>query len=440
MKHLVAACSLLVASVALAVPEVSNVSLSTNETGKVVVSYSLSETAIVTCEILTNGVVIGRTFTGDANVRVAAGDHRQFLWLQDADGVGSTERLTARVTAWSLDNPPDYLAVSLSVKNQRRYYATAEMVPYGIGSERYKLDWLLMRKIPAKDIVWRMGQPDGGETCSPGSSHPAATLRDEYEIGHLVKLTQDFYIGVYELTQHQYCQMSGKGVSQNNYGLASHSSVTNDFSTYPAEKAISYEDLRGKIDASFAGWPTANHVVKPGSVLANVRAFTGVTTLDLPTEAQWEYACRAGTATSLNSGENVKGAGVDKNFQKVGWQKNDPAVVAIVADGTTMPVGLKPPNAWGLYDMHGNVFEKCLDWHSTGDAYKATFAEGWEDGAVTVDPKGPETGTQIACRGGNFWYPGIYGRSAARIVSRAQDAGSRHDGARLVCTFPFEAE
>ena len=172
-------------------------------------------------------------------------------------------------------------------------------------------------------------------------------------------------------------------------------------------------------------------------MVQRIRTFTGLSTLDLPTEAQWEYACRAGTATALNSGKDTTQAtSFCNNFAEVGWQKY--SCTNEVADGITCPVGLLAPNAWGLYDMHGNVFEKCLDRYSDGEDYHATFETGWEDGAVTIDPKGPTTGDIGVVRGGNFWYFPAYGRSAARIVTRARSVGSRHDGFRFVCNLPVE--
>ena len=80
----------------------------------------------------------------------------------------------------------------------------------------------------------------------------------------------------------------------------------------------------------------------------------------LPTEAQWEYACRAGTTTALNSGKNLSDKFECPEMDEVGWDQynskiNDKYV--------THPVGQKLPNAWGLYDMHGNVEEWCLDWY-----------------------------------------------------------------------------
>ena len=109
---------------------------------------------------------------------------------------------------------------------------------------------------------------------------------------------------------------------------------------------------------------------------------------DLPTEAQWEYACRAGTITSLNSGENITvTSGTCPNLTEVGWYTANSAVNGVKQTHT---VGEKLPNAWGLYDMHGNVWEWCLDW--LGD-YPSTAVE---------DPAGAGSGSRCVWRGGGY--------------------------------------
>ena len=128
------------------------------------------------------------------------------------------------------------------------------------------------------------------------------------------------------------------------------------------------------------------------------------------------------------------------NYREVGWEKY--SCTNEVAGGMTQEVGLLKPNNWGLYDMHGNVFEKCLDRYSGGADYTATFETGWEDGAVTVDPVGPETSDKdlMVSRGGGWWYDAIYGRSASRMRQPTRVAYGRHDGVRFVCNLPVEVE
>jgi formylglycine-generating enzyme required for sulfatase activity len=122
----------------------------------------------------------------------------------------------------------------------------------------------------------------------------------------------------------------------------------------------------------------------------------------LPTAAEWEYACRAGTETAYNSGEdNVNCYEEDIRLDPLAWYEwnSDTGY-----GRNTHPVGLKTPNAWGLYDMHGNVFEWCWDW----------YAEDYYGGSPSVDPVGPETGTERVLRGGHFLKIAKYCRVACR--------------------------
>ena len=116
----------------------------------------------------------------------------------------------------------------------------------------------------------------------------------------------------------------------------------------------------------------------------------------LPTEAQWEYACRAGTTTALHSGRNLTSKkGVCPNFGVVGWYDQN-------SENRIQPVGEKKANAWGLHDMHGNVHEWCADWPG-------------EELAGGIDPQGAATGVHRAARGGSW--------SCAAARCRASDRG-----------------
>lgn len=114
-------------------------------------------------------------------------------------------------------------------------------------------------------------------------------------------------------------------------------------------------------------------------------------TYGLPTEAQWEYTCRAGTTTRWH------GTDSEVELQNQAWFADN-------SDGRTHPIGGKLSNAWGLYDMHGNVWEWCADWR-----HPAYYAN-----SPLNDPQGPAVGSNRVARGGAWFYPALYCRSAFR--------------------------
>jgi len=299
-----------------------------------------------------------------------------------------------------------------------------------------------MRKIPAAGVTWRMGQPyPNGENCSSGSGagNTKADILDN-ETGHMVRLTNDYYAAVYMMTQLQYSRLTGSWTSASYEAVPLPDRYVTPVFGNNNMAPLSYNALRGTPDSSFKGWPEAGHAVKADSVLKTIRDFTGVSGLDLPTEAEWEYACRAGTETSLNSGKNVSdplSERADANMAEVGYmQYNAPKLKA------PEPVGLRKPNAWGLYDCHGNVGEMCLDWYATGTVYRATFVSGWETGTATVAPVGSANTdgaiTTRITRGGDWFYGSSWARSASRRLAATPTMGTYHNGFRLFCRADFE--
>ncbi len=358
---------------ATAMPVVKAGSVTMMQRGGVVTfGYELeTEPGVVTVDIQTNGVSIGgqylTDFSGDVNKLVGVGRHT-FTWkpYKAWPGDNTVAGVTAVVTAWATNAPPDYMAVSLETAQTVRYYANAESVPFGVTNDMYKTDWLLMRKIPAANEAWRMG--------SPTNETGRYALREK---ARLVTLTNDFYIGVYPCTQRQYELIYGTRPSYFN----------NDayYATRPVQ-SIKYNTLRGT--APTYDWPTTGFSVDSGSFFSLLRTHSGIQSFDLPGDAEWEFACRAGTGTAIY--------GSSLGAIACRGRTNDPGRDVDTTKGTA-PVGSYEPNAFGLYDMIGNVWEYCRDW----------FAETTQDfdpltGATASS--GNSTGNNCRIGRGGAWY------------------------------------
>jgi len=203
-----------------------------------------------------------------------------------------------------------------------------------------------LRLIPAGEFT--MG--------SPGTE----SYFSKYETQHRVSIAKPFYLGETEVTQEQYQKVMGKNPSE-------FKGPQN-----PVEK-VSWADaveFCGKLSAMPAE-KTAGHVYR------------------LPTEAEWEYACRSGTTTAYGFGDDASRLG------DYGWFRSN-------SSRSTHPVGEKKPNAWGLYDMHGNVWEWCQDWY------------GYYPSGAATDPTGATSGSIRVYRGGSWFYFARDCRSANR--------------------------
>ena len=189
---------------------------------------------------------------------------------------------------------------------------------------------------------------------------PAGTFTMGDEYAHKVTLTQSFHLGQHEVTQEQYEKVMG--ATPSNFKGPQN----------PVEKV---------------SWDDAVEFCRKLSELPEEKS--GGYVYRLPTEAEWEYACRAGTTTKDSFGDS------DSELGEYAWFDDN-------SGDTTHPVGGKKPNPWGLYDMHGNVLEWCQDWYGGYGSDSAT------------DPTGPESGSNRVRRGGGWINNSGYCRSANR--------------------------
>lgn len=186
-------------------PQVENVTLAQDAATRLVtVTYDLvGADAIVTLDVTTNGVSVGArnltVLSGDVNRKVSVGAGRRIVWNPDVAVAPFAGLATAVVSIWREDAPPDYMAINLCQEGVIRYYADVEALPYGgISNNCYRKDILLMRRIPAKNVTFYMGQRSGE---NGGGSYTARETR------HPVTLTNDYWMGVFEFTNGQWRRM-----------------------------------------------------------------------------------------------------------------------------------------------------------------------------------------------------------------------------------------
>ena len=427
MKTKLLAMPLAASLAALAMPRVDQEGVAVSyddQMRKMSISYRLDdEPAVITIDIQTNNTETGAwesiggaslaSMVGDVNKVVTnSTDRRTAYWIPGKDW---PERLVtgtgvrAVVKAWATNAPPDWMVVDLLTTNCVRYYATEESIPLGVSNRLYKTEKLVMRKVPAAGIEWRMGIEDW---------QPASL--------HFVTFTEDYYLGIYEMTQEQYrnayksskVSMPGNSTIPD-FSVPSVFKNLADSAIRPVER-VSYADLRGDPNSTVYDWPhhLPLHDVDPDSFLGKFRDFTGVE-FDLPTEAQWEYACRAG-----EQGRAVYWEGV--SWGNAGWWLTNSASEAY-PKGETHPVGTIMRNKWGFCDVHGNVDEWCLDY----------WVQYMPDDDV-VDPVGPPAATIVGSttdrrvvRGGNFTEvndvnSALYRGSAGGRMGNRESPGGRY--------------
>jgi formylglycine-generating enzyme required for sulfatase activity len=190
--------------------------------------------------------------------------------------------------------------------------------------------------------------------------------RDSDERRHKVSLTRPFYIQTTEVTQGHWQAVMGENPSH-------------------------FRDCGNTCPVEMVSWHDNQRFI------ARLNAMAGVQAYRLPTEAEWEYAARSGSKTALSNGIlTVTGCAYDAKLDRIGWYCGN-------SGNKSHPVAQKQPNSWGLYDMHGNVWEWYHDWYGDYPSEPVT------------DPQGPASGLIRVNRGGSWWWFARFCRSANRI-------------------------
>ena len=418
--------SALVAGVALAdLPEVTDMKV--EQRGRTLkVDYKLtSAPAVVTMDVQTNSPS-GWASIGGENIQnfTPASAVFRIVDTKDADDSGvykirwrpdlswpghklDPNDIRVVLTAWATNATPDYMVVDLTLTaatNSQAYYPSVDYLPGGLfGNDDYRTSKLVMRRIHAKDVEWTMGSiNEAGRT-------------DAREKPHLVKLASDYYIGVFPVTQSQWQLVTGYNPS-----------TFTDEATKAMRpvNGLCWFEVRccgnGNVDMPENYWPNKP---RSNSFLGRLRTKTGLD-FDMPGEAQWEFACRAG------NGEGKWGNGAA--YTDATTDPNLPGRYAGNA-GTetgTKTVGSYGQNDWGIYDMHGNVKEWCLDWW-----YEDISGLG---GAINIDPANPSQTLKGTTSGSRMCRGGCYGSAASACRSADRAYGSQgyrnaEIGVRVVC-------
>ena len=284
------------------------------------------------------------------------------IWDMSADAEVVATNVVFSVSIVSIEKPTWHMVVNLSGGPNATSYPVSYLpaAPEGGWTDEYKTTKLVLRLI------------------EPGS----LSMNGSYD----VTLTEAYYCGIFEITQKQYELVTGSKPSWFKGDML------------PVEK-VSWDLIRGV--SSTHNWPKIK-TVDSNSFVGRMRARTKIK-FDLPTEAQWEYACRAGTITQYSFGDNADGDYM--------WFKDN-------SSNETKEVGTRLSNAWGLYDMHGNVMEWCLDWYGS-------LVGG-------INPEGPLAGNYRVSRGGAFGISAGECTSSWRHRHFTNNAGSNDYGFRII--------
>ena len=397
-----------------AAPSVTSVLFSQEETGPrtVTVNYTLAgEEAIITMDVLTNNVSIGDAnihfLEGDVNRLVQPGSH-QIKWFAQKSWPGhqiDSNTVKVRINAWSKSAPPDYMVVDLEVPNIVRYYTSTNALPDGGLTNRiYASRRLVMKYVEAAGVTYTMGIPN--QTQQRWKEHSAT-------------LSKNFYIGIYTITQGQWKRIIGWYPSKN-----ANTAVFSDREISPVQYTAFNEirevqpidNVNNTLTVAGDGIYAYPAAPAPVSWLGQLSSHAGIA-FDLPSECEWEYACRAGNyGDKWGDGSAYLGGSVDANLSRIGRYSGN-------SGNKLWLVGSCAPNSWGIYDMHGNLWEWCLDFFNENisglngavDTRTNGVARTERGGGFHKEPFGCHSGYRTSDQGNTR-----YEKVGFRVVSRVE--------------------
>ena len=370
--------------------------------------------------VTTNGAATGilaRSFLNDATLAMASNGLYRVTWDTKADmAFVFSKDVSVRADlvfdpGCKGDRSPyaaEFVIIDLTEGASATSYPVAyegiydrEVANTNYNTDVYKTDKLVLRKI------WKGQFTMGSPTTETGRESQPGWMNKETQ--HEVTLTKDYYIGVFPVTQTQWLKVMG-GTNPSSF------KNNTDAATCPVEQ-VSYQIIRGATKGIAV--PITGEVDE-GSFLKLLRDKTGLADLDLPTEAQWEYATRAGTTDSTYFGNNVT---TDATLLKAHiWYKDN-------SSSMTHGVGQFPSNPWGLYDTLGNVWELCRD--------RVTAAPNHDLGsAAATDPLSEVSNGKVTGRGGTWGVDATSSRCACRRGAAGWSGTYSTYGFRLSRTLP----
>jgi formylglycine-generating enzyme required for sulfatase activity len=286
----------------------------------------------------------------------------------------------------------------------------------------YKTTKLVMRKIPAKGVTTRIGKLE----CQTDNALDSSAIRQ-------VSFTNDYYMSVFEFTDGQYHSLVTNTAGSTLTALGDYMKFLVEPDRYLRPVNVPIHTSRYKIGS----WPGEASCLKgefannTTTIIGIMRLQTGLLGFDLPTEAVWEYACRAGTTNDCNNGLNYTDNSSFKPVARYTANSNSGSenlYELTSAEGGSAIVGSYHPNAWGLYDMHGNLAELCLDYYQK-DVSAQTGVDPWGPEL----PEGTTSENTRVLKGGSYLVDYRYVTSSSR-TGQAPNSNTAHIGIRICLT------